>query len=98
MDDGWLTQDSLQTQWLEEHQKKILQLRETLEEVQARFEKLGPAIEDRLQSDEYLGLVRKAFRIWGAADTEEKRRYVANIVTNSAGTRLTDILGWEYKP
>lgn len=88
INDGSLIQDSLQTQWLEEHHKKILQLRDTLEEVQARFEKLGSAIEDRLQSEEYLGLVRKAFRIWDAADTQEKRRYVANIVTNSAGTRV----------
>jgi hypothetical protein len=32
--------------------------------------------------------VRKAFRIWDEADTREKRRYVSNIVTNAAGTRV----------
>jgi hypothetical protein len=86
--EGSQRQESLQTKWLEEHQKKILQLGETLEEVQNRFERLGPAIEERIQSEEYLGLVRKAFRIWDEADTQEKRRYAANIVTNSAGTRV----------
>lgn len=78
----------LQTKWLEEHQGKIDRLGETLTEVESRFEALGPEIEERVQSDEYLGLVRKAFRAWDQADTEEKRRYAANIVVNSAGTRV----------
>lgn len=83
-----LKQNSLQTQWLEEHQEKLNLLRQTLEEIQGRFEKLGSSIDDRIQSEEYLTLVRKAFRTWDEADTEEKRRYTANIVTNSAGTRV----------
>jgi hypothetical protein len=33
-------------------------------------------------------LVRKAFRAWDEADTQEKRHYVANIITNAAGTRV----------
>lgn len=83
-----LRQDSLQTQWLEEHQGKIASLRETLAEIERRFEALGSAIEDRIQSQEYLGLVRKAFRAWDKADTQEKRQYIANLVTNAAGTRV----------
>lgn len=80
--------DGLQTQWLEEHHSKLIALRDTLGEVQRRFEALGDTIDERIQSEEYLGLVRKAFRAWDAADTEEKRQYAANIVTNSAGTRV----------
>jgi hypothetical protein len=53
-----------------------------------RDSNLGSAIEERIESEEYLGLVRKAFRVWDAADTDEKRQYVANVVTNSGGTRL----------
>jgi hypothetical protein len=87
-EEGSLRQDSMQTQWLEEHQQKIDSLRQTLEEIQNRFESLGDIIEDRIQSEEYLALVRKAFRVWDDADTEEKRRFVANAVANSAGTRL----------
>ncbi len=87
-EEGTIRQDSLQTQWLEEHHSKILALKGTLEEIQRRFESLGPTIDDRIQSEQYLGLVRKAFRVWDEADTEEKRRYAANIVTNSAGTRV----------
>jgi len=87
-EEGSLKQDLLQTQWLEEHQQKIRLLRETLEQIQQRFESLGTSIEERIQSEEYLTLVRKAFRAWDEAATEEKRRYIKNIVTNSAGTRV----------
>jgi hypothetical protein len=78
----------LQTEWLEEHQEKLRVLQETLAEIQRRFDVFGAAVETRIQSDEYLGLVRKAFRVWDEADTAEKRRYAANVVTNSAGTRV----------
>lgn len=87
-EEGSLRQDSLQTQWLEEHQNKITALKTTLEEILHRFEALGTAIEERIQSEEYLTLVRKAFRTWDNADTAEKRRYAANLVTNAAGTRV----------
>lgn len=83
-----IRQDSLQTQWLEEHHDKLLKLKATLEEVQRRFDSLGESIEARIQSDEYLSLVRKAFRTWDEADTEEKRRYTANLIVNAAGTRV----------
>jgi hypothetical protein len=83
-----IRQDSLQTQWLEEHHEKLMKLRATLEEVQRRFDSLGESIDERLQSDEYLGLVRKAFRAWDEADTEEKRQYTANLIVNAAGTRV----------
>lgn len=88
MEEGSLRQDSLQTRWLEEHQLKIVALHETLQSIEGRFEALGPAIEERIQSEDYLNLVRKAFRTWDEADTAEKRRYIANLVTNTAGTRV----------
>ena len=81
--------DNLQTQWLEEHARKIAGLLEALQDVTARFESLGSKIDDRIQSEEYLTLVRRAFRTWDRADTQEKRRYVGNLVANAAGTRLS---------
>jgi hypothetical protein len=83
-----IRQDSLQTQWLEEHQEKLMKLKATLEEIQRRFDNLGESIDERLQSNEYLGLVRKAFRAWDEADTEEKRHYTANLIVNAAGSRI----------
>lgn len=79
---------SLQTQWLEEHQAKMETLSATMLDIGRRFEAIGDEIDERLSSEKYLDIVRKAFRAWDKADTEEKRRYVANLVTNAAGTRL----------
>lgn len=50
-----------------------------------RFDNLGATVEARIQSDEYLSLVRKAFRIWDEADTQEKRRYPECALTMSSG-------------
>jgi hypothetical protein len=83
-----LRTDNLQTQWLEEHARKIADLMRALEEISGRFEMLGSHIDDRIQSEEYLGLVRRAFRVWDRADTNEKRSYAGNLVSNAAGTRL----------
>ena len=80
--------NSLRTVWLEAHQEKIGSLSSTLTEIETRFEKLGPEVEERIQSEEYLTLVRHAFRTWDESETQEKRRYTANLITNAAGTRL----------
>lgn len=83
-----IKQDSLQTQWLEEHHKKLLALKATLEAIHERFEKLGDTVDERLNSPEYLGVVRRAFRAWDQADTEQKRGLIANLITHAAGTRI----------
>jgi len=86
---GAIRQNSLQTQWLKEHQKKIELLGLTLQGIKQRFESIHEDIDERLQSEEYLSLVRKAFRIWDQADTQEKRRSLSNVVTNAASTRAS---------
>lgn len=86
-DEGNLKTDSLQTKWLEEHTRKIDELQKTLTEIFGRFEMFGSEVEQRIQSEAYLKLVRRAFRSWDRAETEEKRTYVGNLITNAAGTR-----------
>lgn len=88
IDEGGDRTNNFQTQWLEEHGRKIKELGRTLNNIAERFEKLGEQIDLRIQSEEYLTLVRQSFRVWDEAETEEKRRYVSNLVTNSAGTRV----------
>ena len=80
--------NNLQNQWLEEHARKIEILMKDLADIVNRFENIGEQIDGRIQSEQYLSLVRKAFRTWDESDTDEKRKYVKNIVTNSAGTQL----------
>lgn len=87
-EEGSIRTDSLQTSWLEEHARKIGELMSALEDIVHRFESLGPEIDERIQTEEYLALVRRAFRVWDRADTEQKRKYVGNLVSNAAGTRI----------
>lgn len=87
-DAGVRRSSALFTQWLEEHARKLGSLRATLEMITNRFANLGAEIDERIQSEEYLNLVRHAFRVWDEASTEEKRRYVGNALVNSAGTRI----------
>lgn len=77
----------LQIEWLKEHQRKINLLGQSLQEIGDRLFNLGDEIVERIQSEEYLALVRKAFRIWDESDTEEKRQLLSNVITNAAGTR-----------
>jgi hypothetical protein len=80
---------SLQNKWLAEHETKLRKLLEALAEMGARFQSFGDQIEERVNSEEYLELIRKGFRTWDEADTDEKKKYVTNMLTNAAGTRLT---------
>lgn len=88
-EEGSSHEDNLQTQWLEEHTRKLQRLSETLNYIASRFEKLGDQIDERIQSEQYLDIVRKAFRTWDTADTDEKRKFIANLITNAGGTKLT---------
>ncbi len=80
--------DSLFREWLQEHQDKLQQLRATLSQMVHRLEGFGQEVEERITSEEYLTLVRKTFREWDEADTEQKRQLLVQLITNAAGTRL----------
>lgn len=80
--------ESLQYMWLEEHAKKIHKLKNTLDDVNEQFNRLGEEIKDRLESEEYLDIVRKGFRAWDEADTDEKRKYIGNLIANATGINI----------
>lgn len=80
--------NELHREWLEEHKRKLGELASDLSGVIRRVEELGPAAEERLEDESYLGLVRKGFKVWDAADTREKREYVRRLLSNAAGTNL----------
>ena len=87
-DEQTVKTDELQTQWLQAHQTKIEDLGSAFTTIEDRFEQLGPEIDERIQSEEYLSIVSQAFRTWDEANTAEKRRYAVNLVVNAAGTRI----------
>ena len=73
--------------WVEQHQRKLIELGQTLQEIQSRFQNFGDEISQRIESEAYLALVRKTFRAWDQSDTEEKRRMLGNVVINAGSTR-----------
>jgi hypothetical protein len=83
-----IKQEKLFREWLQQHHEKLQMLRATLDEIVGRLSGLGDEVEKRMLSQEYLGLVRKTFRLWDEADTDEKRRLLANFITNAGGTRI----------
>jgi hypothetical protein len=89
LDKDQIKKDTLQVKWMQEHKKKLDLLKETMQNIENRFELLGEKINERINSEEYLQLVRKSFRVWDNADTDEKRKYVSNLITNASSTSLT---------
>lgn len=87
---GQLKVNELHRQWLEEHAVKMDKLARTLTQLVQRLSEFGTEIEDRIQSEEFLTLVRKAFRSWDKADTDEKRQLVRNLIGNAAATKVCD--------
>lgn len=87
-EEGQLRTNLLQRQWLEEHREKFQHLTRDIAEILGRLQSIRAEIEDRLESEEYLALVRKAFRIWDTADTEEKRAHVKRLVANAGASKL----------
>lgn len=76
-------------QWLRLQQDEIKEMQQTLFEVLIRLDPNDPQIAERLGSPEYHSLVKKCFRDWSAAESEEKRRLLRNLLANAASTRLT---------
>jgi hypothetical protein len=87
-EEGAIKTSTLQTKWLEEHEKKLTKLLETLAEIDERFASIGAQIEERINTEDYLALVHKSFKVWDDSDTDEKKKYVSNLLSNSAGTKL----------
>lgn len=80
--------NDLYEEWLKVHKQKVEQLMLVLDDVASRLESVHDDYEERIQSEEYLGLVRRAFRSWDQAETQEKREYVVNLISNTAASHL----------
>lgn len=80
--------NELYEEWLKVHKKKVGDLMISLDEVASRLDSVHDDYEERIQSEEYLALVRRAFRSWDEAETQEKRGYVVNLISNAAASHL----------
>ena len=80
--------NELYEEWLKVHQQKVGDLIMSLDEVAGRLESVHDDYEARIQSEEYLSLVRRAFRSWDESETDEKRDYIVNLISNAAASHL----------
>lgn len=80
--------NDLQRLWLEEHREKIKQLSATLADIFTRLDNFGDEVQQRIESPEYLALVRRVFRLWDEADTEAKKQMFKKLITNAGAIKL----------
>jgi hypothetical protein len=63
---------------------------ETLNDIFRRLDNFGDQIQQRIESAEYLSLVRKTFRSWDEADTQEKKQMLKRLIMNAGAIQLCD--------
>jgi hypothetical protein len=61
---------------------------QTILELTARIDMQNEKTAERIRSEEYQSLLRKAFRDWAGTESEEKRILVRNLLSNAAGSTL----------
>lgn len=80
--------NELHRMWLTEHQEKARELSSAFVEIFSRLESLGDEIQERIESPEYLNLVKKCFRSWDEADTQDKKQMLKKLITNASAIKL----------
>jgi hypothetical protein len=69
--------------WLKMHEEELKEIGLTLFEVMQRVETSNAEVQKRLESKEYMSIVNKAFRDWSAAESEDKRILIRNLLANA---------------
>jgi hypothetical protein len=87
-DEGQIKSNQLYEQWFHEHSSKMQLLTETLYKIMQRLDEFPEEIDERLESEGYSQLVKKSFRSWDNADTQEKREIVRKLLTNAGASNL----------
>ena len=75
--------------WLKLQERELKEIGLTLAEVMLRIDSASKDVRSRIESPEYLSLVRKCFRDWSAAESEAKRQLIRNLLVNAANSRIT---------
>lgn len=75
--------------WLKLQEDEIKEIGQTLIEVMLRLDQQDEAVQQRIESPEYLKILKKCFRDWSAAESEEKRVLIRNLLVNAASPGIT---------
>lgn len=70
-------------QWLLMQEEEINCIGQTLEDVMSRIDNSDEIIRERVESKEYLSLVKKCIHDWNATGNQEKRKLIRNLLVNA---------------
>lgn len=74
--------------WLKMLKAEMEEKERTILEIMARVDISNEDTARRVESPEYQALLRKAFRDWAGAESDEKRKLIRNLLANAAGATL----------
>ncbi len=80
--------NQLLAQFLEILRQESKKVEKTLIEIIQRVTVLDDAIQARIESPEYLDIVRMAFQTWSAGESEPRRVLIRNLLCHAAQTRI----------
>ena len=75
--------------WVRMLQDELREKEATIIDIMSRLDLQDEEISKRVESKEYQSLVKKTFREWAAAESEDKRTYIRNILSNAAATQVS---------
>lgn len=87
-------------EWLRLQKAEVEEISRTVFELMERLDLGDEETRKRVESPEYLRLMRRAFRNWSAAESETKREAIRNLLSHAGSTKIcTDevlniFLGW----
>jgi len=74
--------------WMRLQKDEIKEIGITIAEILTRLDLNDESIRKRIESPEYLSLLKKCFRDWSAAESEAKRILVRNLLSNAAASKI----------
>ncbi|MDE2480798.1 MAG: hypothetical protein KGN02_01240 [bacterium] len=75
--------------WLKMLQDEMREKEQTILEIMARIDMHDEKVNERIESPEYQSLLKKTFREWAGAESESKRIFIRNILSNAAASNIT---------
>ncbi|WP_224813964.1 hypothetical protein [Hasllibacter sp. MH4015] len=75
--------------WLQMLHDEIEEKQKTIIEIISRLDLHDDEISERITSESFQSLLKKSFREWPVAESEEKRVYLRNVLSHAASSRLT---------
>jgi hypothetical protein len=75
--------------WVRMLEDELREKEKTIIEIMARLDLQDEEIQKRVESSEYQSLLKKTFREWSGAESEDKREYTRNILSNAAASNLS---------